>query len=72
MALASIRKKSFWCHEHRKRHRDELLIFADRFQRSTHVASNLARFTLLNPKRNDSTRPHKEKVGSSNMPWDTI
>ncbi len=69
MALASIRKKSFRCHEHRKR---ELLIFADRFQRSTHVASNLARFTLLNPKRNDSTHPPKGKVGSSNLPLDTI
>lgn len=38
-------------HQHRKRHIDELFVLADCVQSAAHVAGNLRRSALLDPKR---------------------
>ena len=41
--------RSLGCHQHGERHFDEFFICSDRVQRTTHIASNLTRSTLLDP-----------------------
>ena len=43
--------KSLRCHQHRESHLDELFILVDRFQGAAHIATDLGRTALLNPKR---------------------
>ena len=42
---------SFWRHQHSERQLDELFIFVDGVQGSTHVVGDIGRASLLNPVR---------------------